>query len=82
MTSSTRSTRGVVATILEDTYGKSNYIAAMAGHLAERIDAWPDVQPRFGAESREDMIRLTCWDWMSGGDTAARVARRIEAALS
>lgn len=76
------STEDTIRPILTKTYGDGSMPRALATHLAEKIDAWPDSgQPTYGAETREDMIRLTCWDWFSGGGTAEGVARQIEAAL-
>lgn len=72
----------VVEPVIRKTYGKGGMAEALAKHLAEKIDAWPGGQPRYGAESREDMIRLTCWDWFSGGTTAEGVARQIEERLA
>lgn len=72
----------VIAPIITSTYGDTIMAREFAGHLANKINAWPDTPtPSYGARSREDMVRLTCWDWFSGGGTATGVARRIEEAL-
>lgn len=79
----TREIRAKVAPILKLTYGEGVMVDALADELAKKLAAWPDCdQPRYGAETREDMTRLMCWDWFSGGGTAEGVARKIEVALS
>jgi hypothetical protein len=75
-------TASIIAPIVIDTYGDNVMAAALVERLAEKIDTWPDSpQPRYGSRTREDMVRLTCWDWFSGGSTAECVAEDIEAAL-
>jgi hypothetical protein len=61
-------------------YGDGELPLALTARLAEKI-ANPDIQPRYGYEGREDMIRMTCWDWFSGGGTAQCVAQDIEGKL-
>jgi hypothetical protein len=51
---------------------RDRYLAA----LAEKIDRCD-----WDSRGREHMIMVTCWNWFSGGDTAAAVAAKIEAAL-
>jgi hypothetical protein len=67
--------------IIVEAYGANAMSDSLAKHLAAKIDAWPDVKPMYGAETREEMIRHTCWNWFSGGSTAEYVAKRIEAVL-
>jgi hypothetical protein len=70
--------------ILSEIYGHSATVDAMVEDLAERIHAFePRDEDFFGPadKQREDMIRLQCWNWFSGGGTAAIAAERIEAAL-
>jgi hypothetical protein len=73
------STLDAVSPIIARIYGTDETAAALALQLVERIDAW---EPRFPNETRENMIRETCWMWFSGGSTAAIAARDIEAALA
>lgn len=68
-------TREIIQPILYNTYGHSPMCDALGEHLAVCID-------RFKGIEREGMILLTCWDFFSGGDTAAGVAKRIEQALT
>jgi type IV pilus biogenesis protein CpaD/CtpE len=68
----------VVQPIIVDTYGKGSMTIALAEHVANEIDTF---EPQYPDDTREDMIRLTCWNWMTGGSTAEIVARKIEAAL-
>jgi hypothetical protein len=74
------STLAIVKPILVKTYGAGSMTLALADHLAESID---NYIPRWKSQgsNRESMIRETCWNWMTGGTTAERVARDIEAAL-
>lgn len=64
--------------IVEHAYGKGSMSQALAEHLAKSIN---NYRPHFPGQTREDMIRETCWSWMTGGGTATIVAQRIEAAL-
>lgn len=68
-----------VSDILFETYGNNGMSRALAVALAEKILDW---EPRYEEDTRERMIMLECWNWFSGGDTAALVARKIEEALS
>lgn len=60
------------------TYGDNGMSRALVAHLAEKIASFV---PRDEDDHRRDMIRETCWNWFSGGSTAAYVADKIEAAL-
>jgi hypothetical protein len=72
-----------IAPIIFETYGESEWAAYFTDHLSKKIDNWPiRVPPSYFAETREDMVRLTCWDWFSGGSTAEYVAEKIEAVLN
>jgi hypothetical protein len=75
----TMSTDDTIAPIIKSAYGDNGMSRALIVHLALKIDAWHD-RP-IGAD-REDMVRMTCWDWFGGGGTAAHVAQKIEAALN
>lgn len=68
----------IITPILENTYGEGETVTALAEYLSGRIDTF---EPSYPDDTRERMICVTCWDWMTGGSTAASVARRIEAAL-
>lgn len=68
----------LVLPILQKTYGDGPMVPALAKDLAETIVEFPY---RTQYRSREDVIMLKCWDWFSGGDTAASVAANIEDAL-
>jgi hypothetical protein len=72
-------TRDLIAPIINETYGAGSYTGALIDHLTTKIDGWPD--PYYKTRTRGTMIMLICWDWMSGGDTAASVANKIEAVL-
>lgn len=75
-------TRERIAPILHETYGKGGMVDSLADHLAEKIDSWPGAPPtRDVRGTREYMVAMVCWNWFSGGDTAGRVAEKIEAAL-
>jgi len=69
-------TAEIVRPILYATYGKASMVDALLAELVRRIDA--DDWDRRG---REHGIMLECWNWFSGGSTAASVAAKIEAAL-
>jgi hypothetical protein len=73
------STLDIIEPIIVKTYGKGAVSVALAEHLANKIDTFQSRQ--FGPETREDMIRETCWNWMTGGSTAERAAGKIEIAL-
>lgn len=73
--SSRSGTLSAIAPILHATYGETEWTDALAVHLANKIDAYDGV-------NRAQMILTTCWDWMTGGTTAASTARKIEEALS
>lgn len=68
----------IIQPIIEDVYGKSRMAEALSEQLVQSIKSGTWTHR---AETREDAIRLICWDWFSGGDTAAIVAGRIEHAL-
>lgn len=70
------STRRLITPILKLTYGEGSMVDGLADHLVRRIDA-RDYDER----GREHMILQECWMWFPGGDTAASVARKVEAAL-
>lgn len=74
--SSSQSTVGIVRPIIEWAYGGGSFPQALATNLAEKIDA-----QNWDSRGREYMIMRTCWDWMPGGTTAERVAKKIEEAL-
>lgn len=69
-------TRDTIAPILTATYGKGSMVDALADQLAEKIDS-----RGWDLRGREYMIMVTCWNWFAGGDTAAAVADKIEAAI-
>ena len=69
-----QSTLVIISPILHSTYGKGGMVADFADHLAQKIDAYDGTD-------RERMILDMCWNWFSGGTTAASVARKIEEAL-
>ena len=70
------STLNTIYPILTETYGDTPMVSSLASHLANKIDVdeWDSRGRRFG-------IMNVCWNWFSGGDTAASVADRIERAL-
>lgn len=68
-----------ISPIIEGIYGKGGMPLSLAEHLAPKIDQWT---PRYPNETREAMIRETCWNWFSGGSAAEMVARKIEEALA
>lgn len=72
------STLETIKPIIYGAYGQSPMAEALAENLAHKIDS--GQTGRDG--TREDLIWRVCWDWMSGGDTAQSVAKRIEEALS
>jgi hypothetical protein len=73
-----KNTRDRIKPAIVRTYGASPMAHSLAAHLADRIDTW---EPRYPDETRENMIRETCWNWFSGGSTATIAARRVEEAL-
>ncbi len=76
------STRDIIAPILHATYGKGSMVAALADHVAKKIDTYSPTARGYDNEAeREGMICMVCWDWMTGGGTASRVAAKIETAL-
>jgi hypothetical protein len=76
------STLSVIQPILYATYGKGGMVKALAEHLAEKIDNYAPTLTDLEDEDRERMVMLVCWNWFSGGTTAASVAKKIEAALT
>lgn len=69
---------GIIKPIVNDTYGDSDFIDAMIEDVAKRIENYEyDEQER----SRETVIMLRLWDWMSGGSTAEAAAIKIEDGL-
>jgi hypothetical protein len=72
-----RSTQEMIEPIIYKTYGKSIYAESLVRYLAEQI-----VTDKWDSRGREHKVMLVCWDWMTGGSTAASVAAKIEAALS
>lgn len=70
--------RETIRPFIEETYGDSPMSRGLTRHLAERIQEHPNGQHGLG---REEMIRMICWDWMTGGSTAESVAADIEDAL-
>lgn len=66
-----------IAPIITETYGDGAYARDLAYHLDALIEAG-----EFDYRGREHGIMQTCWMWFSGGDTAASVARKIEAVLN
>lgn len=75
-------TESIIRPILVDTYDSCKMTDALIEHLAECIDSHTDGDPDiYGDDQREAMITRVCWDWYSGGTTAACVAKQIEAAL-
>jgi hypothetical protein len=70
-----------IAPIVKSAYGDNGMADALIELLVLKIDTWPRPnQPMYNG-SRENMVRMTCWDWFGGGGTAASVAQKIEAAL-
>lgn len=57
-------------------YGRSFMAEALVDHLGAKIDA-----DDWDSRGREYGIMIVCWDWFSGGGTAAIAARNIEEAL-
>lgn len=78
------STLGTISPILHLAYGEGPMVHDLAICLAAKIDGWPASfdGPNYGETTREHMVRMTCWDWMTGGSTAASVAAKIEVALA
>lgn len=74
----TQQLRSAITPIVTETYGTSVMSLAMVDDLVQKIQ---DFTPRYEEETREREIMLTVWNWFSGGDTAASVARKIEAVL-
>lgn len=70
-------TMELILPILERTYGKSTWTDGLAEALVKRIDA-----DEWDTRGREYSIMLVCWDWMTGGTTAASVAAEIEEVLN
>lgn len=66
----------IIEPIIRQTYGTSPMALALAGHLAEGVEA-----NDFDSRGREYWLMVRCWDWFSGGTTADHVAQRIEAKL-
>jgi hypothetical protein len=53
-------------------------VQALAEHLAEKIDDHLEDDPSiYGDKQLEDKVRLICWNWFSGGGTAAIAASRV-----
>lgn len=71
-----RNTLQIIRPIILEVYGDRKFPRALAAHLAERLEGGLRY-----SDEREATIRNICWDWMTGGSTAAYVAGRIEAAL-
>lgn len=69
-------TRQKIEPILRRTYGKTVMVTALVDHLRQRID-----EKDWDSRGREHMVMCVCWDWFSGGTTAANAASKIEAAL-
>lgn len=57
--------------LIEKTYGRGSFASRMADHIIWRINE--------GASDRE-VLRI-CWNWMTGGDTAAATTNKIWAIL-
>lgn len=72
-------TLATIRPILIKTYGRGGMVDALANVLAEKIDAY---DPQDDRDSRERMVMLVCWDWMTGGTTAQFCASDIERALN
>lgn len=74
-------TLATIRPIILRAYGSGPMAEALAEYLAAKIDTY---SPDHAGErnSRERMIMLTCWDWMTGGSTAESVAARIATALA
>ena len=70
----------IIRPIINDTYGKSEFIDAMIGDVAKTIDE-RNASEFAPLHSREHTVMCKCWDWMAGGSTAGSVACKIEAAL-
>jgi hypothetical protein len=70
-------TEEAIGPILTTTYGKTGMVDALARHLAHRVDS-----EDWDSRGREHMVMAECWNWFAGGDTAASVARKVEAVLS
>lgn len=69
-----------ISEILKDTYGKNPMTRELTVVLTQKIADWDSEDDGYYL-NREDMIRQTVWDWFSGGETAAHVARQIEGTL-
>ena len=67
-----------IESTITKTYGDNGMSRALVAHLAEKIASF---EPRHKRDTRQDMVMRTCWDWFSGGSTAASVADKIETAL-
>lgn len=75
-----------ITPIILETYGSSltDYTQTFINDVAKVIDEYPESQQAKLGEygrSREEVIMLRLWDWMSGGDTAASTAKKIEEIL-
>lgn len=76
------STYEKILPIVTEIYGDGIMAEGLAKQLAEKVEDFdPSEFDYHGDEQREDMIRLTCWNWFSGGGTAEIAAERIEEAL-
>lgn len=65
-----------IAPIINATYGTSPMTRDLIFYLVNLVyrDEWD-------SRGREYGIMRICWDWFSGGTTAASTARKIEEAL-
>lgn len=68
--------------VLESIYGKSYLCPVLAEELAKKVPEW-QKEEREGKARRDckEEIRIRCWDYFSGGDTAEVAARRILEAI-
>jgi len=66
----------IIEPIILEVYGDTEFARSLATHLAQSLTV-----PERWERTREDTIRVICWNWFSGGSTAQYVAERIDGAL-
>ena len=66
---------------LQESYGEGAMVTALAQHIVQQ---WPNMvaEAEDGWHDLQHSLRLTCWNWFSGGDTANLTADRILEALA
>lgn len=69
--------------VLEGIYGKNSiYVPILAEELEKKIPEWKkEEQEKKSRRDCKEEIRIRCWDFFAGGDTAEVAARRILEAL-